>query len=139
LNLSFHYTSAVVVSIIGAAITVAVSFGLNLSQDNIHSIMLLVGLLGGAITFGAGVKTSASIHADKVPVPGWLHFTPATVVSLAGAVIAVAVSFGVSMTQANIDSIMTLVGLIAGGIVLGGAAKSHAMITKGIRADGSKV
>jgi len=129
-NLSFNYTSATVVAIIGALVAVAVSFGLKLSQDNIHSILLVVGILGGAISFGGAAKTSALVRRG-IQIPTWLHFTPATVLSLVGGAISIAVSFGVSMSQQNIDSVMTLVGLLVGGIVLGGSQVSKSMIDAG--------
>jgi hypothetical protein len=129
-NLSFHFTSATIVSVIGAAIAVAVSFGLGLTQDNIHSILLVVGILGGVISFGGAQKTVGLI-GQGLPVPTWLHFTPATLISLVGGLITLLVSFGVHMTQQNIDSLMTLVGLLAGGIVLGGSQVSRALLLAG--------
>lgn len=129
-NLSFHFESATIVAIVGAILAVAVSFGLGLTQDNIHSIMLLVGILGGMVSLGGGIKSGALARAGVV-LPAWLHFTPATILSLVGAIIAVALSFGLHLTQQNIESIMTLVGLITGGIVAGGAFKSSGMLLAG--------
>lgn len=130
-NLSFNYTSASVVAILGAIAAVAVSFGLHLTQDNIHSVLTLSGLVLGAVAAGGGAKTAGLIHAN-VQAPTWLHFTPATLVSAVGAAISLAVSFGLHLTQQNISSIETLVGLVAAGIMIGGGVKSGAMLRAGI-------
>lgn len=125
-----HYSGAVLVSIVAALIAVLVSFGLDLSQQNINSILTLVGLVFGGVTIGAGVKTAGLVRAGAKPTN--FTFTPAVIVSIIGAGLALAVSFGFHISQDNIDSIMRLVGLIAGGIVVGGAVKSNAMLDRGI-------
>jgi hypothetical protein len=126
-TLRFSFTAAALVSILGAAITVAVSFGLHWTQDNIHSTLLVAGIVLGSIAAGGGLKEATLIHLE-LREPSWLHFTPATLVSLIGAVISLLVSFGLHLTQQNIDSVMTLVGLVAAGITLGGAQISRAAI-----------
>lgn len=125
------YTSATIVAIIGAVITVAVSFGAHLSKQNIDSIMLLVGLIGAAITVGGGVKTAGLIAAGQ-PAGVGFHFTPATIVAIASAAVAAAVSFGLRLSPSSIHSILLLVGLIAGGVAVGGGIKSQAMLRAGI-------
>lgn len=130
-NISFGYTKATILAIVTAVIAVAVSFGLHLTQNNIDSVLTLVGIICTAISIGGGAKSAGLIHAG-VPVNVNWHLTPAIVVSAIGAVIALAVSFGLHMTQANIDSIMKLVGLVAGGIIVGGGVKSAAMLRQGI-------
>lgn len=65
--MSFHYTPAAVVSIVGAVVAVAVSFGLHLTQENIRSIMTLVGLVAAGITIGGGLKSSAMLKAGVHP------------------------------------------------------------------------
>lgn len=130
IGLHLHYTSAAIVAIVGAGIAVAVSFGADVSQHNIDAILTLVGLLGAGITIGGGVKTAGLIRAGLLP--NGLHLTPAIIISVVGSLIAVAVSFGLDLSQANIDSIMKLVGLISGGLIVGGGLSSGAMIAEGV-------
>lgn len=129
-RITLHYTTAAIVAIAGAVIAVAVSFGADVSQHNIDSILTLVGLLGAGITIGGGVKTAGMIRAGLLP--SGLHLTPAVIISAVGALLAVAVSFGLDLSQANIDSIMKLVGLISGGLLVGGGLSSGAMIAEGV-------
>ena len=82
------------------------------------------------MTIGGGVKTAGAIKAGIIGGNAF-HLTPALLVAIIGGAISVAVSFGLHMTQENIDSIMKLVGLIASGLVIGGAAKSQAMLMQG--------
>lgn len=70
-----HYSAAVVVSIIAAALAVLVSFGAHLTQENIHSILILVGLIAGGITVGGGIVTGLSIHARSLERAHGLHPT----------------------------------------------------------------
>lgn len=130
-GLTFTYTKATIMAAVGAAIAVAVSFGAHLTQNNIDSILTLVGLLAAAVSIGGGVASAGKIRAGGATNLKW-HFTPAVVVAAVGAAIAVAVSFGLHLTQENIDSIMKLIGLVAGGIVVGGGVKTSAMLHMGI-------
>lgn len=102
-----------------------------MSQDNIDSTLKLVGLVLGAVAAGGGVKTAALIHGN-IALPGWLHFTPAVFVSAVGEAITLAAGYGLHLTQENINSIQTLVGLIAAGLVVGGAITSNAAIRAGV-------
>lgn len=131
-KLNFHYTSATIVAIVGAVLALVVSFGLDLTQDNINSILTLVGLLGGLIVVGGGAKTAGLARAGITPPNVSWHYSPAVAVAVVAAVIAVAVSFGLHMTQENIDSVLKLVGLILGGIVVGGGFKSGGMLAGGV-------
>jgi hypothetical protein len=126
-TLRFNFTAAALVSILGAAAAVAVSFGAHFTQDNIHSFLLVAGIVLGSIAAGGGAKEAAIIHLE-VREPSWLHFTPAAFVSLVGGIAAFAVSCGLGLTQQNVDSIMTLVGLVAAGVTLGGAQISRAAV-----------
>jgi intracellular septation protein A len=138
-NLRFHYTSAAILAVVGTVLTIAVEFGAHLSQDNIDSINRLVGLILGGIVVGGAFKSRAMLARGISEAGGTvtsrtglgLHFTQASIVALVGAVIACAVSFGFHLTQENIQSILTLVGLVAGGLTFGGGVKSAGLIDVG--------
>jgi hypothetical protein len=132
LHQHFRYTNATIFAIVSALITVAVTFGLHLTQDNIRTVMNLVGILLGVTVAGAGVKSAGLIRAGVLDGVTAFHFTPAVIVSAIGSALALAVSFGLHLTEEDIASIMRLVELIGSGIVLGGAAKSHALLRAGI-------
>jgi hypothetical protein len=139
-NIRFNYTTATYLAILGAVIAVAVSFGLGLTQDNIASVMRLAGILLGVTVAGGAWKSRGLLQSglDESGRPlsagagaGGLHFTSATIVAAIAAAIALAVSFGLHLTEENIRSITTLVGLVFGGITFGGGIKSGAMIEAG--------
>lgn len=129
--LKFDYTLASLLAILGAALAVAISFGAHLTQENTHSVLLVAGVVGGIVAAGGGAKDAALIHA-KLLLPGWLRFSGATMVAGAGAVLSLVVSFGLHMSQDNIDSLNTLVALIGAGIVAGGAQVTHAAVRAGV-------
>ena len=85
-NISFDFTAAALVSMLGAALAVAVSFGCHLTQDNIHTVLTTVGIVLSLISVGGGIKSAALIKIN-LKLPGWLMFTPATLVGGCGAVI----------------------------------------------------
>jgi hypothetical protein len=130
-TLKFNYTLASLLAILGSLAAVAVSFGLHLTQDNIHSVLLVVGVVGGTVAAGGGAKDAALIHA-QVKLPGWLRFSAATLVAGVGGLLSLVVSFGLHMTQQNIDSLNTLVALVAAGIIAGGAQVTHAAVRAGV-------
>lgn len=129
-KIQLHFSSATITAVVAAAIAVAVSFGAHLSQTQTHDVLVLVGLLAGAVTIGGGIKSSGLIRAGLAGDTRF-HFTSATIVSAIGAAMAVAVSFGLHLTPENKSSILTLVGLIAGGVTIGGAVKSRALLDTG--------
>lgn len=130
-NISFGYTASSIVAILGAVLAVVVSFGLHLTQDNIHTILLMSGIVLGALATGGGIKDNALIRGN-IKLPNWLHFTPAALVAAVGGIISLVVSFGLHLTQQNIDSVNLLVGLVAAGIIGGGAAVSHGAFRAGV-------
>lgn len=126
----FDYNLAALLAILGAIGAVAISFGAHLTQDNIHSVLLVAGVVGGIVAAGGGAKDAALIHA-QVKLPGWLRFSGATLVAGVGAIVSLVVSFGLHMSQQNIDSLNTLVALVGAGIVAGGAQVSRAALLTG--------
>lgn len=129
-NLTFTYTKAALLAILGEIVAVAITFGLHFTEANTRSVLTLAGLILGSISAGAGIKDGGLISAN-ITLPSWLHFTPAALVSGLSAALALAAGYGLHMTQANIDSLLTLVGLVSAGMVVGGGVKSAAMLRAG--------
>lgn len=73
-NLNFHFTLATILAIVGAIIALAAAFGLDLSPQQQQAILTLVGLLGGGVVVGGGIKSAgmfmggvhpAQLHAQQ--------------------------------------------------------------------------
>lgn len=64
----FHYTTATLLAIITAAITLATTLGLNISHDTRDAILQLAGLILGGIVIGGSVKSSAMMRAGIHPL-----------------------------------------------------------------------
>jgi hypothetical protein len=66
-NVSFHFTPAVILAAVGAAITLAVTFGLDISQAQQDAILKFAGILLGAVVVGGGLKSAGMFVAGVHP------------------------------------------------------------------------
>jgi hypothetical protein len=64
----FHYTTATILAILTAAITLATTLGLNVSASERTAILQLVGLILGGIVVGGGVKSAGMLNAGVHPL-----------------------------------------------------------------------
>lgn len=63
-----HYTTASLLAIIAAAITLATTLGLHVSPNLRDQILQLAGLILGGIVVGGGMKSSGMLHAGIHPL-----------------------------------------------------------------------
>lgn len=68
LQAHFHYTTATILAIIGAAITLATTLGLHVSPSVRDGILQLAGLVLGGIVVGGGVKSAGMLQAGIHPL-----------------------------------------------------------------------
>jgi hypothetical protein len=107
--------ASIVIGVLTAIVTLAVSFGLPLSEAQSGAILAL----------GGGLATLLFTHG----LSGFLsELNAQTISGLVALVIGVATAFGLPITQAQTSEILTLTGLIAGILLVHGTVVHLAAI-----------